>query len=163
MYIWCWKFKYFFFIIYYWFSGLVFWVWYVSTKVRGEGSALIVFCHYLSCHYFHKGGEGRANLTNVTNFMGFIWLPLAAFSLKSTSQEDKIDNLFGELKQKFCLSFLPLSLSVKKHWNWRAFITSKIATKFPFLGSNPNIIELWAMAQTPILLDFEPWLKPPYF
>ena len=71
------------------------------------GSTLIVFCHYFSCHYFHKGGEGRANLTNVTNFMGFLWLQLAAFSLKTTSPKDKIDNHFGELKQKFCLSFLP--------------------------------------------------------
>ena len=30
-------------------------------------------------------------------------------------------------------------------------------------GSNPHIIGLWAMAQTPIFLAFEPWLKPPYF
>ena len=27
-------------------------------------------------------------------------------------------------------------------------------------GSNPSIIELWAMAQTPKKQDFEPWLKP---
>ena len=27
-------------------------------------------------------------------------------------------------------------------------------------GSNPSNIGLWAMAQTPILLAFEPWLKP---
>jgi len=68
-----------------------------KKKVRGEGSTLIVFCHYFSCHYFHKGGEGRANLTNVTDFMGFLWLQLAAFSLKTTSQKDKIDKHFGEL------------------------------------------------------------------
>ena len=30
-------------------------------------------------------------------------------------------------------------------------------------GSNPHIIGLWAMAQTPIFLAFEPWLKHLYY
>ena len=29
-------------------------------------------------------------------------------------------------------------------------------------GSNPHIIGLWAMAQSPIFLAFESWFKPPY-
>ena len=29
-------------------------------------------------------------------------------------------------------------------------------------GSNPSIIELWAMAQTPKKWTFEPWLKPTF-
>ena len=77
---------------------------------------------------------------------------------------DKPDELNCKIWDINVLKCGELMLSVKNHQNWSSFITPKIATKFPLsLGSYPNIIGLWALAQTPIFLAFELWLKHLYY